>query len=290
MTFPVFPADRVRLPVSGEIGWSSPVLEWPTWGNTEPNCGDCALAGVAVWDTVVRSRTGDPAALMSTVEVQHAYTALTGWNPHDVLTNHGARLEDVMAYMAANGWPGDPLLKPAALWSVPVQGCSVFLAALRATGSVYGWYVLPMRGGDWDFTDASVNEGVAGTGAHCMTAIDADMSGVTVVTWGREVTVSWDWFAAYARGMYAMWHPLLDGHHPDGLTLAELTWQLPPGFAPIATAPTDGTEVMVWAAPRYGADALSVTCAYHPDAGWWVCDLRRAEGWRPVTEADGVPA
>ena len=55
-------------------------------------------------------------------------------------------------------------------------------------------------------------------------------------------------------------------------------------WQPIETAPTDGTRVIVWAPPSHGLRGLYEGCAYDPDAGWCVCDLREVTHWRPLPE------
>jgi len=62
----------------------------------------------------------------------------------------------------------------------------------------------------------------------------------------------------------------------------EQDWQ------PIATAPKDGTEVLVYARvlhpEKWGVHLEPMVCAasYHPDAGWCVCEIRDATHWRPL--------
>lgn len=50
---------------------------------------------------------------------------------------------------------------------------------------------------------------------------------------------------------------------------------------PIGTAPTDGTVVLVFAPAAYGLPDFEGECAYHPDAGWCVCELRQVTHWTP---------
>lgn len=53
---------------------------------------------------------------------------------------------------------------------------------------------------------------------------------------------------------------------------------------PIETAPTDGTEVWVYVAPRDGLKGFQCVCAYHPDAGWCADELREVTHWMPLPE------
>jgi hypothetical protein len=60
-----------------------------------------------------------------------------------------------------------------------------------------------------------------------------------------------------------------------------------PQWLPIASAPTDGTEVYVYAAEREGLPPFITTAAYHPDAGWCVDELRKVTHWMPRTSTSG---
>ena len=54
------------------------------------------------------------------------------------------------------------------------------------------------------------------------------------------------------------------------------------GWQPIETAKTDGTLVIVYAPPSHGLTGLVTVCAYHPDGGWCVCELREVTHWHPL--------
>jgi len=56
-------------------------------------------------------------------------------------------------------------------------------------------------------------------------------------------------------------------------------------WQPIKTAPTDGTEVLVYAPPREGLKEMRSVCAYHPDAGWCIDELREVTLWQPLPTA-----
>ena len=53
-------------------------------------------------------------------------------------------------------------------------------------------------------------------------------------------------------------------------------------WKPIETAPTDGTEVLVYASPWDGLEGFQCVVSYHKDAGWCVCELREATHWMPL--------
>ena len=64
---------------------------------------------------------------------------------------------------------------------------------------------------------------------------------------------------------------------------------LPAGWRDIATAPTDGTFVWVWAAPYDTLPGFIEYTSYHKDAGWCVDELREVTLWRPAQERPDPP-
>lgn len=53
----------------------------------------------------------------------------------------------------------------------------------------------------------------------------------------------------------------------------------------ISTAPTDGTLILVWAPAAHGLPAMYSLCAWHPDAGFCIDELREPTHWQPLPEA-----
>ena len=45
-------------------------------------------------------------------------------------------------------------------------------------------------------------------------------------------------------------------------------------------APTDGTLIEVFVPSKHGLDGFICDCAYHPDAGFTVDELREPTAWR----------
>jgi hypothetical protein len=56
-------------------------------------------------------------------------------------------------------------------------------------------------------------------------------------------------------------------------------------WLPINTAPTDGTPVLVKAPAKHGLPEIITECAYHPDAGFCVDELREVEFWKPISKS-----
>jgi hypothetical protein len=57
-------------------------------------------------------------------------------------------------------------------------------------------------------------------------------------------------------------------------------------WLPIAAAPKDGTEIIVYCPSAHGLNHMVSVCAYHEDAGFCVCELREPILWIPLPNAD----
>ena len=55
-------------------------------------------------------------------------------------------------------------------------------------------------------------------------------------------------------------------------------------WQPIETAPKDGTEVWVYVTAKEGLRSFETSCAWHPDAGWCVDEIREVTHWLPLKE------
>ncbi|TXH14962.1 MAG: DUF551 domain-containing protein [Hyphomicrobiaceae bacterium] len=55
-------------------------------------------------------------------------------------------------------------------------------------------------------------------------------------------------------------------------------------WQPISTAPRDGTLFLAWAPAAEGLPAMFSLCAWHPDAGFCIDELREASHWMPLPD------
>ena len=55
-------------------------------------------------------------------------------------------------------------------------------------------------------------------------------------------------------------------------------------WQPIETAPTDGTQVIVYAASCHGLRGFVSVCHWYIDVGWCVDELRPVTHWMPLPE------
>jgi hypothetical protein len=96
---------------------------------------------------------------------------------------------------------------------------------------------------------------------------------------------------AVERALMAAWCNPIEGVTDEDAFLTALAAAghvIEQDWQPIATAPRDGTEVLVYARvlhpEKWGVHLEPMVCAasYHPDAGWCVCEIRDATHWRPL--------
>lgn len=78
-----------------------------------------------------------------------------------------------------------------------------------------------------------------------------------------------------AHSQRALTHLCASARRPDGV------WH------PLDTAPTDGTLILVWAPGYSGLPPMYSLCAYHPDAGFCIDELRYPSHWRPLPPPPG---
>ena len=82
----------------------------------------------------------------------------------------------------------------------------------------------------------------------------------------------------------------LDEPGPGVVTAGDLVGlrRLDPGWQPIETAPKDGTVFLAWAPGREGLPPMFSLCAWHPDGGFCIDELREATNWMPLPEPPEV--
>lgn len=181
--------------------WPAPAA-WGMMANDQLGDCTCAGAGHAIMQWTVANGdlfTPPDAAIVA------AYSAITGYNPADPSTDQGAAEIDVLNYWRKTGIAGHLIgayaeINPAIvnqvkyavyLFGVAYIGLSLPLAYQGADG----WTDPPNLTGSW----------LPGSwGGHAVIVVGYDATGVTVITWGAPLKMTWAAFAAYCVEAYAI--------------------------------------------------------------------------------------
>jgi hypothetical protein len=213
---------------------------------------DCVFAGNA---HIVEQQTalGEGSELsVTTTQALAEYSRVTGFDPNagppgENPTDQGALIQDGLADLRKNGLAGCKIAAFARCSETDLTEIKLALAELGAVdlgvnlpqsamdqfNAGQPWTVVPHDGGL--------------LGGHCVVAFGYDADWVYVVSWGRVVPVSWQWFAKYVEEAWAVvsqaWAGK-NGKDPEGVDLvtlgaefAELTGAPNPFPAPVPVPP-----------------------------------------------------
>ncbi|HEV2451420.1 MAG TPA: hypothetical protein VGS62_05795 [Streptosporangiaceae bacterium] len=219
-------------PAPASVDYASSVTDWGMLGND--TVGDCAWAGQAHADMLWVANAQQKQLTITTAQVIHAYEVVTGYNPNDPQTDRGTALLDALNYWRHHGIDRQ---KITAFVEVDPKNTDHVKEALSLFGTLYVGVQLPdsvLPGGassipPWtvapDGTPASEPNPNNG---HCVIYGAYDANGLTAVTWGQTVPVSWAFHAAYCDELYAMLSPhwFSGGIDPQGIDIATLTADL----------------------------------------------------------------
>lgn len=205
--------------------WVSAVMKqspggWGMFGNDQ--YGDCVFADDAHQEMLRTANVGT-IWIPTTEEVLGLYSAVTGFNPNDPSTDHGANELDLIEYLTKTGWEGrkldghanlDPSQYDQLRWAVCLFGASRL--GVNLPQSAMDQFA---AGEPWDMAgdDAPV-------GGHDVPLVGYDGDTWFIVTWGKLQPVTQNW---------------MDGVYPDGTPYVEEShaelakdWFDPQGFAP----------------------------------------------------------
>ena len=200
------------------------VPNFPMDLNDELGC--CTIAAAAhliqVWTAANAGKMVTP----SDLDILAAYEAVGGYDPSDSSTDQGAVELDVLNYWRKTGIAGHKIDAFAVL--EPKN-------ELHIRDSVYlfgGCYIgvqLPVSAQDknsWDVPPYGTwGDGEPGSwGGHAVPVVGYGRRGLTVVTWGKLLTMSWAFWEAYVDEAYCVLSEdyLARGVTPNGFNLAEL--------------------------------------------------------------------
>lgn len=198
--------------------WSMGTVAWPEHLNLELGC--CAIAdcanGIAVWTGISQQRE----IHITDEGIESAYEGF-GYNPADPSTDQGCIMLDVLKAWRKSGLWGHTI---DAFALVDHARADRVMAAIWLFGGLGLGFSLPayVEGRDSWETDSSVGaaDRVPGSwGGHAVRCVAYDQRGVIVISWGKLIHVSWEFFLRYCDEAWcAVSCDWLDatGHSPNG--------------------------------------------------------------------------
>ncbi len=220
------------------VDYGGAVLDWGMLGND--TAGDCAWAGQAHADMLWVANAQRQQLAITTDQVLQAYEQVTGYNPGDVQpdgsnpTDKGTALLDALKYWRATGIDQQTI---TAFVEIDPTNSDHVKQGLNLFGTLYLGVQLPNSVlphppspiPPWTVApDGTPDNQPDPKNGHCVIYCAYDANGLTAVTWGQTVRVSWAFHAAYCDELYAMLSPswFKDGTDPEGINIAALTADL----------------------------------------------------------------
>ena len=217
LTRSVFP----RVPAT--FKWSSCVSSWPVLANDTTS--DCTLAGILHLRQLWRAAAGI-AYTPTAVEALTLYAAL-GYNPADPSTDGGEVESDVLTYCQKTGFADGS--KIGAFLQLQTGNVNHLKYAIWQLGGAYLGVSLPLSAQTqdvWDVVRGPQSLVAPNTwGGHCVVAVDYDLRGIWIVSWGKLILVTWRFWSAYFEenwGIVSADFLNRQGETPLGLNLAGL--------------------------------------------------------------------
>ncbi len=211
-------------PPPREADWTKKIKTWPMMANDRIGDCTCAAAGHLIQEWTANA-SGD-AKVVPTKAIIGAYAAISGYDPASGAHDNGANELDVLNYWRRRGIGGHVIDAYVAL--EPRNHAHV-MESVYLFGGCYIGVALPLsaqRQRVW----AVPPGGPTGAGApnswggHAVPVVAYDARGLTVVTWGALVRMTWGFWEAYCDEAYAIlskdW--LAKNKAPSGLDVAAL--------------------------------------------------------------------
>lgn len=203
------------------------VAKLSSWGMYLNNrLGDCTVAAAAHMIKAWTEASGEPSS-PSTAAAETFYW-LTG-NPSSTHGVAGGRTDDgrveldILKYWRKHGLDGHHIQAFAAVEPDP----DAMRAACFLCGGLYLGLALPKTAQGqtiWDVVgDGKTGDSAPGSwGGHAVNVIGYDKDGVTVITWGQTLKVTWAFLATYCDERWAIVSPDWEAH--GGKTVTGVDW------------------------------------------------------------------
>lgn len=209
--------------------WFSRIGFWPDLLNY--NIGDCTIAGVlhAIQQWKKYATGVDWIPLDATA--LRLYSQF-GYNPAVPSTDRGAREIDVLSAWLKGFDVGNGLIDTLSAYAaIDLRKPDEMRYGVQWFGSVYIGLDLPlsiqgpMEDTEWDVSPLGLTgRGAKGSlGGHCALVVGYDKNFLYIITWGRLVRMTWQFWLTYGDEAYALLSS--DFTKAPGVTPADIPWQ-----------------------------------------------------------------
>ena len=199
-------------PPPATVDYSSRVQNWPMFDND--TLGDCTVAGIGHLIQLFSSYTKPSPMVMTEQEIIQTYSAVGGYVPGDQSTDNGAVESNVLDYWMNNGVSVQGINnKITGFAKINVQNKEELQYAMYWFGGVYLGVQLPLV---WQNTETTWamppnlegNNAPGSWGGHCVCAVAVNPQGITVISWGEKINLSWDAYTTYVDEAWAIIDPV----------------------------------------------------------------------------------
>jgi hypothetical protein len=211
-------------PPPSAYDWTKNVrANWGMMANDKIGDCTCAAAGHLIMEwTANAGRMFTP----SLQDIIKAYAAITGYDPKTGNHDNGAVELDVLNYWRRTGIAAH---KIAAFVSLEPSNYTHIMDAVYTFGGCYIGVQLPLSAQGQEVW-AVPPQGTSGPGApgswggHAVPVVSYDPRGLTVVTWGKLLRMTWGFWQAYCDEAYGILSIdfLTQGKAPNGFDLKTL--------------------------------------------------------------------
>lgn len=226
LRFASYVDPKVMPPAPASCKWDRDVKTWPMYANDR--IGDCTCAEVGHHLQLWTAAAGHEIDVTE-ADVVGLYEKVSGYDPATGANDNGAVILDVL-----NRWRHDGIAghKIGAFAEVDVHNHALVEDAIWLFGGISIGVALPVaaqhQANYWHLPRGGTGTpaGRPGSwGGHCVYSLDYDRRGITVVSWGELIRMSWAFWDAYCEEAWAVISTdFLNGAQqtPQGFNVAQL--------------------------------------------------------------------
>lgn len=206
------------------VNWGAKVPSWPMYDNDTLGDCVCAAAGhlVQEWTADASAEVTLPVAAVLTM-----YQQVGGYVPGDPSTDNGCDMLTACKWLRNTGIGGHEI---EGFGTVNPKNALQVKSTVFALGALYLGVALPLTAQDqkaWSVVpdDGSGSSAPGSWGGHCVPIVAYSPSGLTCITWGAPLVMTWQFLATYADEAYGLLSPdwiAKSGMAPSNFNLSQL--------------------------------------------------------------------